>query len=727
MNPIFMSILLIVGLAIFCRTMYYKILLLLALEPVYRFDHILTRLKNVVVIALGQKRLVGRKKEWASGIMHAFIFWGFCVLLIRSLNLYGEGFVKGFQLPFFGEGSILGYLYIAVKDIMEAIVLVMAGYAIYRRAIVKPERLHNTWEAYFVLGMIVVLMISDLLIDGTRYNLITHYNNPDHLHFLNNPRYGAEFLWTPVAVGAASLVSWTGEGANTTILTCMFWLHIITQLTFLNFLPLGKHFHVITSLPNVFLKSLGYPHEKARVLDLEDEAAWEDESLGVNHIHQLNWKQGLDIYTCTECGRCKEVCPAFVTDKPLNLYDFNESLKHELLDNADNLIKRGKLSVAKTAFGTLTTSILNTIIKRSKLPVTLKAVETDPEQTEDIKAGMAALNSKKTLVGDVISEDTLWACTTCRACEEVCPVTIEHVPRIIAMRQGQTLMAEAYPKELNVALKGLERNGNPWGIGYDKRADWAEGLGVKTMAEDPNVDYLLWVGCAGSFDDRSKKVTTSLVKILQNACISFAILGVEEKCTGDFARRVGNEMLYQMMAQENIETLNNYKVKKIIAACPHCFNTLKNEYPQMGGNYEVIHHAQFIDGLVKSGRITLNKSFEGSLTYHDPCYLGRYNSVYDEPRSILNSVSKEELKELDRHGRESFCCGAGGGRMWMEETIGKRINVERAEEIVRQQVDNVAVACPFCLTMIEDGMKELGKEETIKTQDICEIVAKNMV
>ncbi|SDU52277.1 (Fe-S)-binding protein [Desulfobacula phenolica] len=726
MNPLFMSLLLIVGLAIFSRTMYYKIRLMMALEPADRANQIKKRIKNMVIIALGQKRLVGRKKELAAGIMHAFIFWGFCVLLIRSLNLYGEGFVKGFQLPFFGDGSILGYLYIALKDIMEAIVLLMAGYAIYRRAIVKPERLHNTWEAYFVLGMIVVLMISDLLIDGARYNLINLHNNPEHLHFLNNPQYGSEFLWTPVAVGAASLISWTSAGTNQVILTSMFWLHIITQLTFLNFLPLGKHFHVITSLPNVFLKNLGYPHEKIKLLDLEDESVWEDESLGVNHIHQLNWKQGLDLYTCTECGRCKDVCPAYITDKPLNLYDFNDSLKHELYDNASNIIQRGKLAVTGTAFGVMVTSFLNTIIKATKLPVTLQKNE-NAEPTDEIKAQMAELNSKKTLVGDVISEDTLWACTTCRACEQVCPVTIEHVPRIIAMRQGQTLMAEAYPKELNVALKGLERNGNPWGIGYDKRADWAEGLGVKTMAEDPNVDYLLWVGCAGSFDDRTKKVSASLVKILQNACISFAILGVEEKCTGDFARRVGNEMLYQMMAQENIETLNRYKVKKIIAACPHCLNALKHDYPQLGGNYEVIHHTEFIEKLVKSGRITLNKSLEGSLTYHDPCYLGRYNEVYDQPRSLLQSISKDGLTELDRNGKESFCCGAGGGRMWMEETIGKRINIERAEEIVGQNAPNVAVACPFCLTMLEDGMKELGKEEEVKTQDICELVANNMI
>jgi len=704
MNPLFMSLLLIVGLGVFSYTMYFKIQLLLALGPVDlsgRINNIGERIKNVFILAIGQKRLVGRKREWLAGIMHAFIFWGFCVLLIRSIGLYGEGFVKGFQVPVFGTDGLIGYLYVALKDIMEGLVLIMAGYAIFRRAVLKPSRMHNTWEAYFVLCMIVVLMISDLLLDGARYNLITLYNNPEHFHFFNNPQYGIEFAWTPISVGAASLINGLSADANSWILTIMFWTHLTTQLVFLNFLPLGKHFHVITALPNVFLKSLGYPHEKPEVLDLENEAAWEDETLGINHIHQLSWKQGLDLYTCTECGRCKDVCPAYLTDKPLSLNEFNDDLKAEMLSNSANIIKRAKLASGITEDG-------------------------EADKIEEIKAQMAELNSEKAIVGDVITEDTLWACTTCRACEQVCPVTIEHVPRIIALRQGQTLMAEAYPKELNVALKGLERNGNPWGIGYDKRADWAEGLDVKTMAEDSEVDYLLWVGCAGSFDDRTKKVTTSLVKILQEANISFAILGTEEKCTGDFARKVGNEMLYQMMAEENITTLNNYKVKKIIAACPHCLNTLKNEYPQMGGNYEVIHHTEFINQLVKQGKITLNKSVEGTLTFHDPCYLGRYNEIYDQPRSLLNSVSKEGLTELDRHGKESFCCGAGGGRMWMEETIGKRINNVRAQEIVDKKASTVAVSCPFCLTMIEDGMKELAQEENVKTQDIAELVADNM-
>ncbi len=697
-----MAFLLITGLTVFSLTMIRKIQLLKALEPTDRANHLKERLINMATLAIGQKRLVGRAKERSSGLMHAFIFWGFCVLLIRSLTLYGEGFQEGYHLPFLGGDYLFGYLYVAIKDIMEGVVLLMVVFAIYRRAVLKPKRMHNTFEAYLVLVMIGILMVSDLLYDGARYNLIQLYDNPGNIHYFNNLKYGSEFLWTPITVGAASLVSGLNVDANATILVMMFWVHICTQLIFLNILPFGKHFHVITALPNVFLKSLGYPHEKTIQLDLEDETAWEEESLGINHIHQLNWKQGLDLYTCTECGRCKDVCPTYTTDKPLNLHEFNDSLKRELYDNADNIIKRAKLSA------------------------TLRQSE-DAEQIEKTKQVITSLNSDNALIGDVIAQETLWACTTCRACEEVCPVTIEHVPRIIAMRQGQTLIAEAYPKELNPALKGLERNGNPWGIGYDKRADWADGLNVKIMADDPDVDYLLWVGCAGSFDDRSKKVSISLVKILQKAGVSFAMLGVEEKCTGDFARRVGNEMLFQMMAEENIATLNAYKVKKIITACPHCLNSLKHDYPQMGGNYEVIHHTEFIDDLVKAGKIKLKPSLDGALTYHDPCYLGRYNNIYDQPRSILGSVASGGLKELDRHGQESFCCGAGGGRMWMEETIGKRINLARSEEIVDCGVSNVAVGCPFCLTMIEDGMKELGREEELKTMDIAEIVEKNMV
>jgi Fe-S oxidoreductase len=701
MNPLLMTILLIVALAVFGRAMVKKIQLLRALQPTGRTDRIKDRLIAMLVLAMGQKRLVGRARQRSSGIMHAFIFWGFCVLLIRSLTLYGEGYRMGFHLPLLGDEYLLGYLYIFVKDIMEGIVLLAVLYAIFRRAMLKPERMHNTFEAYLVLVLIGILMISDLLYDGTRCNLIQLHGNPDNLHFFSNPQYGSEFAWAPVSAAAAALVSGMGTDAASILMTLMFWTHVITQLVFLNILPTGKHFHVITALPNVFFKSLDYPHEKTKWLDLEDEAAWEDESLGVNHIHQLNWKQGLDLYTCTECGRCKAVCPAYTTDKPLSLHEFNDSLKHELIANTD------------------------TIIEKARLTATLGQLENEA-QIDTTKAAIAGLNGEKQLIGDVIAKDTLWACTTCRACEAVCPVTIEHVPRITAMRQGQFLMAEDYPKELNPSLKGLERNGNPWGIGYDKRADWADGLGVKTMAEDSDVDYLLWVGCAGSFDDRAKKASIALVKILQKAGVSFAILGTEEKCTGDFARRVGNEMLYQMMAEENIATLNGYNVTTIIAACPHCLNTLKHEYPQKGGNYAVIHHSTFIAQLVEAGKIRLNKSLEGALTYHDPCYLGRYNNVFEQPRALLRAAAKDGFKELERCGEESFCCGAGGGRMWMEETSGKRIYLERTEEIVRQDVASVAVGCPYCLTMMEDGMKELGKAEEIKTLDIAEIVAAHM-
>ncbi|MDH5561375.1 MAG: heterodisulfide reductase-related iron-sulfur binding cluster [Deltaproteobacteria bacterium] len=697
MNPFSISLLLIFFLSAFALFIALKGRVLLALEPEERLDQVALRIRRLFSLAIFQKRLIGRKKERSSGIMHAFIFWGFLVLSIRSLTLVGEGFTLGFHFPFLGPDSLLGYAYLFLKDITEGIVLLMVLFAFYRRLVLKPTRIKNSPEAYLVLGMILTLMVTDLFFDAARFNLITLFQNPDQLPWFNNPLYGPEYQWTPVASLFTLLLESNGYASSLILLHFCYWLHMITLLTFLCLLPNGKHFHVITALPNVFLMSLGYPHQKARLLDLENEDAWENETLGLTHLRQLTWKQGLDLYTCTECGRCKDVCPTYVTDKPLNLKDFNDSLKHEMFGEASLLVKQRK--------------VVEKIEKAG-----------DKKQKDALRESLQELNNPKSLVGDIISEDTLWACTTCRACEEVCPVAIEHVPRIIGMRQSQTLMAEAYPKEMNTAFKGLERNFNPWGIGYDKRADWAEGLDIPLMSDKPQVEYLFWVGCAGSFDDRAQKVAIATAKLLKMGGVSFAILGTEEKCTGDFARRAGNEMLFQMMASENIECLNGYNIKKIITTCPHCYNTLKHEYPQMNGHYELYHHFEIIEELIASKKLHPSSKSSETTTYHDPCYLGRYNQIYQAPRNILSQVVESGVKEVNPCEKESFCCGGGGARMWMEEKIGTRINSERLSQLEKTDASQVAVGCPFCLTMLEDAVKEKDLTEKMKVKDISEII-----
>jgi Fe-S oxidoreductase len=451
-------------------------------------------------------------------------------------------------------------------------------------------------------------------------------------------------------------------------------------LVFLNLLLNTKHAHVITALPNVFLGSVGRPPTPVKLLDLESEEAWEKGGLGVDKIEQLTWKQGLDLYTCTECGRCYDICPTYVTGKPLTLKWFNDSLRHHLQEEAKTLRATG------TASG------------------------------------------KKELVGDVIQHDPLWASTTCRACEEVCPVSIEHVPRIVAMRQAQTLMHEAQPPELNNTYKGLERNFNPWGIGYDNRADWAQGLDVPVLTEPPKepLDVLMWVGCMGAFDKRNQRIAQATAKLLKQAGVKFAIMGSAEKCTGDLARRSGNEMLYQTLARENVETLNQLQVTKVVTNCPHCLNALKNEYPQLDGKYEVYHHTQFIADLVKQGRLTLDPSLEGKVTFHDPCYLGRYNREYDAPRALLAASAKEIPVEMRRARNESFCCGAGGARMWMEEKIGTRVNEERVRQAVEVGAETIATGCPFCMTMISDGVNQKNLEGKVKVLDIAELVLQSV-
>ncbi|HIA57754.1 MAG TPA: (Fe-S)-binding protein, partial [Candidatus Lambdaproteobacteria bacterium] len=576
--------------------------------------------------------------------------------------------------------SWLGYAYITVYNFGEVVVLAMILVALYRRIVSKTARLDLNWEGIYVLLFIGSIMLTDLLFDAARLNLVENYGQ--HLHFFNSTAYGSEWEWAPFTVLMASAINGLGEGTNAFFYHFSYWGHVASMLIFMNLLIHTKQFHEMTALPNVFFGSLDYPHAIAPLVDLEDESAWEEGRIGISKLEHLTWKQGLDLFSCTECGRCHDVCPTFVTDKPLTLKRFNQSLLHHLRNEETTLFRTGSTA-------------------------------------ED-----------KTLVGEIIRPETLWACTTCRACEEVCPVSIEHVPRILGMRQNQTMMEEAYPPEMANTFKGLERNFNPWGIGFDQRADWAEGLDIPLMADmksetegqQPEIDVLMWVGCAGSFDSRNQKIARATATLYQKAGVKFAMLGSEEKCTGDLARRSGNEMLFQMLAGENVETLNNYKIKKIVTACPHCLNSIKNEYPQLGGEYEVFHHSQFISKLVDEGRLPVGSNLKDTITYHDPCYLGRYNNEFEAPRNLLKKAASEPMREMKRHGRESFCCGAGGARMWMEETIGSRINENRTEEAIQTGASTVATGCPFCMTMISDGIAAKGKTESMQAKDISELV-----
>jgi Fe-S oxidoreductase len=451
------------------------------------------------------------------------------------------------------------------------------------------------------------------------------------------------------------------------------WAHAGLLLGFLVLLPYSKHLHILVSPLNVFFSPLE-PKGQYRSMDLEN-----SETFGVGSLTELAWKDLFDTYNCTECGRCTSRCPANMSGKELDPKWLILNLRHQLFEEAPALLGQP-----------------------------------------------GARGPEKALVGDVIHDNVLWACTTCRWCVDACPVFIEHVPKIVDMRRWLVLTESRFPAELQPAFRNLETNGNPWQMSWQTRADWAQDLGVKQMAEVREAEYLYWVGCYGSFDERNKKVARALVRVLQAAGVDFAILGNEEKCTGEPARRLGHEYLYQTLAQGNIETLKRYKFQTIVTACPHCFNTIRNEYPQFDGHFRVVHHTQLLDDLIRSGRLSPAQRDGERITYHDACNLGRYNDIYDEPRRVLAEVTRGELVEMKLNRSKGFCCGGGGGRAWLEEHEGRRVNQLRVEQAMEVKPDILASACPFCLTMFEDGVKAKEVGDKIKTRDIAELLAERL-
>jgi Fe-S oxidoreductase len=713
--PLYPLIVVPVAAAIFMfwRRARWHMAILRSGRPLERNDRVWDRIKSLGVFVIGQRRLL---QDLGPGLTHAFVFWGFIVLLATTGNYVTNGLVEtivGWPL-----GGFFWSVVVAFANVFVALVLASVIYFVVRRTITRPARLALTRDAFIILGLIFSIVLTEWIGDAFAYVV-----EPE----------STSRSWAALAGPLSLALEGIGPGAAQIGYGVMGWAHIVLVLGFGAYLPYSKHLHIISSEPNVYFRNLE-PRGALRKMDLEVEPE-EGEELpvfGAKGLKDLTWRHLMDGLACTECGRCMEFCPASVTGKTLSPKHLMEGL-------------RDQIAAAETALAAAASA-------QRAWKGGANGGAAASEDALALARGRAEEALSLPLMDNAIPEEAVWQCTTCGWCVEGCPVLIEHVDTIVEIRRNAVLEESRFPKELNTAFRNMENAGNPWGQPKSARLDWAKGMDVAVLgqtdapARSPAADrrwrtihestpthdlldgrVLFWIGCAGAFDDRNRKVVRAMAQLLRQAQVPFAVLGSGETCSGDPARRAGNEYLYQMLAEENVATLSaahaEHGISTIVATCPHCFNTIKNEYPQFGlTGVHVIHHTQLLDRLVADGRLVPSEHNEAVVAYHDACYLGRYNEVYDEGRRVVESVPGQSVVEMDLHHRKGMCCGAGGARMWMEEREGTRINHRRAEQALEKSPDEIATACPFCLIMLRDGTTDLQRTD-VAVRDVAELLA----